>query len=1505
MYIVLFISTFMNIYRLTVLFVQMMECGRCQEWVHAQCEGLSNEHYQILSCLPDSVEYVCRLCLGPNARTYLGSIMAELKVGMEMVLEKLVNTRCAKHLVKRDGYYRSSTACNKALRPASVSSDTSKRGVLHSLATEDGNKKHRIPSSAADDGGRRSLASHRTPAERNSRNASHLNRDEEKNKFLAVSLYASSAAPPIENKFDQANLIYESKTSKDTNDVTRHVELATEKNSTKDEEIITAVSSDSLTNDKSTTNVNITDPSPGVYKLRSCSVTLKDINKNGHIEKSSNEQLSCDSISIPSNESTEALKSSKPMEKSSIIEPMDLESESESGLEEIQADISKIVNSLEEKATKVVKPATTTEVTSNNLSRADPKTKINKDIDDDLVSTDESSFCDSDSELESIIEDPDEPKDLNGIKEQLSEHKYDSVLQFHVDVCRVIEAGKYLSRGQTRNIFTAYTKYMKDCFPWFDVQGVNIFDLIDKYHPFPMPLSDHTYAVTDPPSRLPSSPSVKNSPTKRSSPSPLKTNLPMIPTNVEPLVASGTRKCVLCNGVGDGVPKVEGRLLYLGQDEWLHVNCGLWSSEVYEEDDGGLQKVYEAVSRGRMIKCNKCMERGATVGCCHRNCSATYHFQCANTICCQFLEDKRMFCPLHIGAVPNVQEMIDFHVNRCVYVEMSSQKKKWKQVLGNKVNITIGSLTIHGLGKIMPQLDSSEALIPVDFVCSRLYWSTIDPRKRVRYVCRTKRIFPVECKGDSSPGESHFVIDHSRDPVIVNRQTKVMQSWFQRLEQQKVTQQSRETNIIPPHLCPLYREILTREGKIHSALAVDSSVSSIHVNEIVVLASDDSEEIAKKCLEDILDIVCRCVDEENLFFETELPGIVNSVDNELISMVLNDLDACDSGLLQSTLNSSPGSPIELDFLSNLTNDALPEDTNANNEGMCIDNINELNLNCAPQEQELYGGHNSVQSQFTEHTHSSQVHATAAYYNSLPFATTDVTFNALNNMNHSNQTDKGSTLLGDGCKNVSLNIADGNANSIFASGFLYESQVGGLCNTAINTTPIVSSVHSYNNFISQASIEQTNERFSSNILNDDLTSAVSPSSFCSRTAISTAIETLTTNVFSPVEPIAVNSCSFNASLQSSDLKIIKKLSESDPQCCDVSVNYMNPKELPIEVTTAKDLASYSKSSSNGDCGGRAKQVCRVLPMVNSRRQSLEDASATSVGVANTTAINSTENAEQIPGTSQPRKKICMKRNYKTVIKKYPLRSSARTNKKPYQTVQIEINETIEIPEEAETSQVLRKSVKRKWNAVVESDVDEEDESEKLDSPCRRTTRRSTASRSSNNKSEATFQTETDVASVSKKIVKFSDDNNDITVSIVNNNNVCNFVAKPRVQKYRHKTLLQVDGAASVSSCSDGSDSDLITTSTLHHQQNSILLLAESSMATASANGVSHAGSLPATSVHHDNSLSYAPSSSIAGLLEGGSGVQSALAIRIKEQSLAHSAPGDEGPYKCDKCRRLYR
>ena len=51
-------------------------------------------------------------------------------------------------------------------------------------------------------------------------------------------------------------------------------------------------------------------------------------------------------------------------------------------------------------------------------------------------------------------------------------------------------------------------------------------------------------------------------------------------------------------------PQAAGRLLPCGGvDEWIHVNCALWSAEVYEDNSGLLYCVHTAISRGlRLVR---------------------------------------------------------------------------------------------------------------------------------------------------------------------------------------------------------------------------------------------------------------------------------------------------------------------------------------------------------------------------------------------------------------------------------------------------------------------------------------------------------------------------------------------------------------------------------------------------------------------------------------------------------------------------------------------------------------------------------------------------------------------------------------------------------------------------------------------------------------------------------------------------------------------------------------
>ncbi|KAM4735496.1 histone-lysine N-methyltransferase 2B isoform 2-T2 [Anableps anableps] len=207
------------------------------------------------------------------------------------------------------------------------------------------------------------------------------------------------------------------------------------------------------------------------------------------------------------------------------------------------------------------------------------------------------------------------------------------------------------------------------------------------------------------------------------------------------------RQCSLCQKYGDLKPNEAGRLLYLGQNEWAHVNCCLWSAEVFEEDNGSLLHVHSAVTRGRLMRCERCNQTGATVGCCLTSCQSNYHFMCARSRQCVFQDDKKVYCYKHRHLISG--RMItgqEFEVNRRVYVDFEGISLRRKFLTGLEpelINVMIGSLQIDKLGMLSELSANKGKLFPVGFQCSRWYWSTLNPLRRCRYTCKIREVRPV------------------------------------------------------------------------------------------------------------------------------------------------------------------------------------------------------------------------------------------------------------------------------------------------------------------------------------------------------------------------------------------------------------------------------------------------------------------------------------------------------------------------------------------------------------------------------------------------------------------------------------------------------------------------------------------------------------------------------------------------------------------------------------------
>lgn len=190
-----------------------------------------------------------------------------------------------------------------------------------------------------------------------------------------------------------------------------------------------------------------------------------------------------------------------------------------------------------------------------------------------------------------------------------------------------------------------------------------------------------------------------------------------------------------------------GRLLYAGQDDWVHVNCALWSAEVYEHVDGSLHRVHAAIWRGRCLRCKVCDSVGATVGCCVRGCPANFHFGCALAAQAVFQADKKVFCTLHQGNVDREVVVGDkFAVCHPVYINQQDVNTKWQrswqEKMAKEVAVIAGAMTIESLGHLTEASDLENVLVPINYRCRRLFWSTSNPRQRVVYTCRTYEVRP-------------------------------------------------------------------------------------------------------------------------------------------------------------------------------------------------------------------------------------------------------------------------------------------------------------------------------------------------------------------------------------------------------------------------------------------------------------------------------------------------------------------------------------------------------------------------------------------------------------------------------------------------------------------------------------------------------------------------------------------------------------------------------------------
>ncbi|KAH9514339.1 Histone-lysine N-methyltransferase 2C [Bulinus truncatus] len=204
-----------------------------------------------------------------------------------------------------------------------------------------------------------------------------------------------------------------------------------------------------------------------------------------------------------------------------------------------------------------------------------------------------------------------------------------------------------------------------------------------------------------------------------------------------------SRKCLFCHNVGDGESDGPSRLLNVDINKWVHLNCALWSYDVYETLNGALMNVEVALERSITRECVACRKMGATLPCFKSRCTNAFHMPCARLKGCMFYQDKTMLCPTHIPKVAIGNEMSTLVVLRRVYINRDEDRQvasMFHQEDGHCC-LRVGSLILHSIGQLLPhqilcgKFNTKDYIYPVGFKTSRFYWSYYSLYQRCRYIC--------------------------------------------------------------------------------------------------------------------------------------------------------------------------------------------------------------------------------------------------------------------------------------------------------------------------------------------------------------------------------------------------------------------------------------------------------------------------------------------------------------------------------------------------------------------------------------------------------------------------------------------------------------------------------------------------------------------------------------------------------------------------------------------------
>ncbi|CAG8513378.1 15734_t:CDS:10 [Funneliformis caledonium] len=108
---------------------------------------------------------------------------------------------------------------------------------------------------------------------------------------------------------------------------------------------------------------------------------------------------------------------------------------------------------------------------------------------------------------------------------------------------------------------------------------------------------------------------------------------------------------------------------------WAHHACAKYSPEVFVTKSNEWYNVTLAWKRGRSMKCGKCKERGATIGCFEPKCAKSYHLSCTDKPLSHFEMGVIFYCPTHEARY--LQKELYNEVYRCDVCSCELQEDRW------------------------------------------------------------------------------------------------------------------------------------------------------------------------------------------------------------------------------------------------------------------------------------------------------------------------------------------------------------------------------------------------------------------------------------------------------------------------------------------------------------------------------------------------------------------------------------------------------------------------------------------------------------------------------------------------------------------------------------------------------------------------------------------------------------------------------------------------------------